>query len=180
MRQSLPLSWASSLLSKTIWQEKGCGEKTFLTGNTTINQTHHVVRDLGDAHDEEPHPYSEYLWVNSTPRPANSGASRALSRVNLQEIERPKQVLWSAHLGEEVALNEHVPQMDDDRHASPKELAKAAVLHLGCPNNLGRLVLDITGGMKKLNLIINNALIVVFVFMFFFFIVIFVAVVVVF
>jgi hypothetical protein len=152
----------------------GCGENKIFWKNTTINQTHHLIRELRDALDEEPHPFSESLWVDGTPWPADSGASRALSRVNLQKIERPKQMLWSALLGEEVALNKHVPQMDDDRHASPKELAEAAVLHLGRPDNPWRPVLDVTGCLKKYILVVDDDIVVVIVFFFivFFFIVV--------
>ena len=75
-------------------------------------------------------------------------------------------MLWSALLGEEVALLHHVPQMDDDRHASPTELAEAAVLHLGRPDNPGRPVLDVTGGLKKNILVEDDDIIVVIVFFF--------------
>ena len=75
-------------------------------------------------------------------------------------------MLWPALLGEEVALLHHAPQMDDDGHASPKELAEAAVLHLGRPYNPGRPVLDVTGGLKKIILVEDDDIVVVIVFFF--------------
>ncbi len=39
--------------------------------------------------------------------------------------------------------------MDDDLHACPEELAEAAFLHHGRPDNAGRPVLDVPGRTKK-------------------------------
>ena len=58
-------------------------------------------------------------------------------------------MLWLALLGEEIALLHHLPQMDDDLHACPEELAEAAFLHRGRPDDAGRPVLDAPGGTKK-------------------------------
>ena len=58
-------------------------------------------------------------------------------------------MLWLALLGEEIALLHHLPKMDDNLHACPEELAEAAFLHLGRPDDAGRPVLDAPGGTKK-------------------------------
>ncbi len=58
-------------------------------------------------------------------------------------------MLWLALLREEIALLHHFPQMDNDLHACPKELAEAAFLHRGRPHDAGRPVLDAPGGTKK-------------------------------
>jgi hypothetical protein len=58
-------------------------------------------------------------------------------------------MLWLALLKEEIVLLHHLPQMDNNLHFCPEELAEAAVLHLGRPDDPGRPVLDVPGGTKK-------------------------------
>ena len=69
-------------------------------------------------------------------------------------------MLWLALLGEEIALLHHLPQMDDDLHACPEELAEAAFLHHGRPDNAGRPVLDVPGRTKKYIVAISGTYIV--------------------
>ena len=52
----------------------------------TTKNTHHIVRQLGDALNKEPHPFPKGLWVNGTLRSANSGATWGLPRINFQKI----------------------------------------------------------------------------------------------
>jgi hypothetical protein len=58
-------------------------------------------------------------------------------------------MLWLALLGEEIALLHHLPQMDNNLHACPEELAEAPFLHLGRPDDAGHPVLDVPGGTKN-------------------------------
>ena len=51
----------------------------------TTKNTHHFVRQLGDALNEEPHPFPKGLWVNDILRPTNSGATEGLPWINLKK-----------------------------------------------------------------------------------------------
>jgi len=68
--------------------------------------THHFVRQLGDALNEEPHPFPQGLWVNGTLRPTDSGAKGCLPWINLQKIKRPEQMLRLALLGVQAIFQE--------------------------------------------------------------------------
>ena len=112
---------------------------------TTRNNTHHIIRQLGDALNEEPHPFPKGLWVDGTLRSANSGATWGLPWINLQKIEHPEQMLWLALLGVQATFPEHQPHLQDDLNAHPKETTEPAVLHSGHPDAPERLVLDVPG-----------------------------------
>ena len=119
----------------------------------TTKKTHHFVRQLGDALNEEPHPFPQGLWVDGTLRPANSGATGCLPRINLQKIERPEQMLWLALLGAQAIFPEHQSYLHDDRDARPEETTEPAVLYSGRPDKLGRPVLDVPSVAKEHSLL---------------------------
>ena len=54
---------------------------------STTKNTCHFLRQLGDALNEEPHPFPKGLWVDGTLQPAYSGATRGFPWINLQKIE---------------------------------------------------------------------------------------------
>jgi len=111
--------------------------------------TNHIVRQLGDALNEEPHPFPKGLWVDGTLRSANSGATWGLPWINLQKIERPEQMLWLALLGAQATFPEHQPHLQDNLDACPEETTESAVLHSGRPGTPGRPVLDVPGITKE-------------------------------
>jgi len=101
------------------------------------------------------------FWGRWLPPAANGGAPCGLARVDLQKIERPKQVLWTALLGEEATPLHGGPHMEDDANACSEELAEAAVLH-GCrPDSPGRPVLDVPGVATKNRLEVEVVVVVV-------------------
>jgi hypothetical protein len=51
----------------------------------TTQNTHHIVRQLGDALNEEPHPFPKGLWVDGILQPTNSRATEGLPRINLKK-----------------------------------------------------------------------------------------------
>jgi hypothetical protein len=115
----------------------------------TTKNTHHFIRQLGDALNEEPHLFPQGLWVDGTLRPANSGATGCLPWINLQKIERPEQMLWLALLGVQAIFPEHQPYLHDDCDARLEETTEPAVLHSGRPDTPGRPVLDVPGVTKE-------------------------------
>jgi hypothetical protein len=72
-------------------------------------KTYHMICQLSNVLEEEPHPFAHGLRVNGTLRPSDSGASRALPWIYLQEIECPKQMLGLALLGAQAALPQYIP-----------------------------------------------------------------------
>jgi hypothetical protein len=73
-------------------------------------QTYHVIiRQLGDALKDKPHPILHGLRVNGTLGPTNSGSSGALPWIDFQKIECPRQMHVLAFLGAQAALPQHIP-----------------------------------------------------------------------
>ncbi len=108
-------------------------------------QTYHMIRQLGNALEEEPHPFAHSLRVNGTLRPTNSGASGALTWTYLQEIECKKQMLVLALLGVQASLLQHIPHHFNNLLLRAEEAAESAVLHSGHSNFSGCPVHDVPG-----------------------------------
>ena len=53
---------------------------------STTKNTHHFVRQLGDALNEEPHLFLKGPWVNGTLRPTTSGATGGLPRIYFNSL----------------------------------------------------------------------------------------------
>ena len=105
----------------------------------TLN-THHIVHQLGDALNEEPHPFPKSLWVDGTLQPINSGATGGLPRINLQKNQ---------------------PYLQEDLNARSEETMEPAALHRGSPDAPERPVLDVPGVAKELGFLCIPIVIVV-------------------
>ncbi len=87
---------------------------------------------------------------NPLPPPRPSTPSPLLPLINIRCIfDDITTCYFILYLILVLHLLHHLPQMDDDLHACPKELAEAAFLHRGRPDDVGRPVLDVPGRMKK-------------------------------
>ena len=64
------------------------------------------------------------LRVDGAVGRADDRAPRALLGVRLQEVERPKQMLWAPTLGEKRISGKERPEILDNADACPKELAE--------------------------------------------------------
>ena len=123
--------------------------RTCLAKARRKKKTHHVVRELVDALQEEPHPLAHRLGVDGTLRRSDGGAAGALLWVALQKIKRPKQMLRLALLGEQPPLHQHIPHHSHDCKGRAEVLAEAAILPCRRPYLPPHAVHDVPGGTKK-------------------------------
>ncbi len=127
--------------------------------------THHLIYyQLLDVLDEHLDPLLKGLWVDHAGERANDRAPRALFWVDLEEVEHPKQMLWTALLGKEVVLIKQPPKLVNDKQACPKELAEVPHLQRRGSNGAGRPVLDVPGrGLKFRHAAVDVLIVIVFI-----------------
>lgn len=155
IKQSLPHRerQACSQKQSAVRQRRagGGGESTMIAGtrgNTKILTTSSANSAMRSM---KIHTHFRSVFGSIAPPPAaDGGASCGLARAYLQKIECPKQVLWTALVGQKAALLHSVPHMEDNTDACFEELTEAVVLHCCCPNGPGRSVLDVPGFVKKI------------------------------